>query len=86
MSERSDPIVSTTLTVAGVRSEDDVRAALQSLYDVFAELGLGQATFEVTESEEARLIVKHQRSVTPDRRAIGEALAEAGEFSLIDEV
>lgn len=79
-----DPIVSTTFRVEGVRSDEDVRVALQALFDVFTELGLGQATFEVTEGEPARLIVKHKRSVTADREAIARALAESGEFLLVD--
>lgn len=83
MTEAADPIVSTTLRVAGVRSEDDVRAALQRLYDVFAQVGLGQATFEVSDSAEATLIVKHKASVRPDRDAIAAALADAGDFHLI---
>lgn len=84
MTGTEDPIASTTLTVQGVRSEDDVRTALQSLYDVFAELGLGQATFEVSDTDVARLIVKHKESVTPDRVAIARALADAGSFRLLD--
>lgn len=82
MSETDDPIVSTTLEVTGVRSEDEVRDALQALFDVFAELDLGQATFEVTDSDTTRLIIKHKQSVTPDRKAVAEALASAGDFRL----
>ena len=81
--ETDDPIVSTTLEVSGVRSDDDVRAALQALFDVFAELDLGQATFEVTESDPTRLIVKHKESVTVDRDAVATALAAAGGFRLL---
>lgn len=83
MSETDDPIVSTTLEVAGVRSEEEVRLALQALFDVFADLDLGQATFEVTGSDTAKLIVKHKRSVTADREAISAALASAGNFQLV---
>lgn len=83
MSEIDDPIVSTTLEVAGVRTETEVRAALQSLYDVFADLDIGQATFEVTPANTTRLIIKHKKSVTPDRAAISEALAAAGDFRLV---
>lgn len=78
MTGTEDPIVSTTFAVSGVRSDDEVRAALQALFDVFAELGLGQATFEVTDTDVARLYVKHRRSVTPDRVAIGGALSTVG--------
>lgn len=80
----SDPIVSTMFQVAGVRSDADVKAALQGLYDVFARLGLGQATFEVTDSDVASLHVKHKQSVTPDRPAIARALADAGDFRLVE--
>lgn len=83
MTRSEDPIVSTTLRVAGVCSEQDVRAALQRLYDVFARIGLGQATFEVSDGHEAALIVKHKASVSPDREAIAAALAEAGDFRLL---
>lgn len=84
MAQTEGRIASTTFSVAGVRSEDDVREALQGLYDVFAELGVGQATFEVSDTDVARLIVKHKDSVTPDRAAIQAALAEAGSFRLVD--
>ncbi|MCB1273485.1 MAG: hypothetical protein KDB25_03705 [Leucobacter sp.] len=84
MSETSDPIVSTTFEVAGVRTEDEVLKALQALFDVFADEGLGQATFEVTDDGATHLIVKHRRSVTPDRAVIAQVLAEAGDFRLID--
>lgn len=36
-------IVSCRFTVSGVRSDRDVKKALQSLYDIFADHGLGQA-------------------------------------------
>lgn len=78
MTGTPDPIVATTLAVAGVRSDGEVREALQALFDVFTELGLGQATFEVTGSEVARLHLKHKRSVTPDRVAIDQALSTVG--------
>lgn len=83
MSEARDPIVSTTLEVRGVRSEAEVRQALQALYDVFADLDLGQATFEVTDNDTTRLIVKHKKSVTADRASIAQALAAAGDFQLV---
>lgn len=79
----SDHIVSTTLRVSGVRTDHDVIKALQSLYNVFAELGLGQATFEVSESEISELFIKHLDSVTVDVAAINTALAEAGDFHVV---
>lgn len=81
--EFDDPIVSTTLEVSGVRTEDDVRTALQALFDVFADLDLGQATFEVVDPSTTRLIVKHKNSVVPDRSAIAQVLEEAGDYRLI---
>lgn len=78
MTDIEDPIVSTTFAVTGVRSDDEVREALQALFDVFTELGLGQATFEVTDSDVATLYVKHKSSVTPDRVAIAQALSTVG--------
>lgn len=77
------PIVSTRLRVAGVRDDDDVRRALQALYDVFAEQGLGQATFEVGADDVADLWVKHPESVTPDVAALNDALASAGEYRIV---
>lgn len=79
-----DPIVSTTFRVEGVPSDAEVRVALQALYDVFTDLGLGQATFEVTDTGPARLVVKHKRSVTPDREAVARALAGSGGLRLVD--
>src|SRR5690606_19058254 len=84
MTGTEDHVASTTFRVKGVRSEDDVREALQGLYDVFTELGLGQATFEVSDTDVARLIVKHKEAVTPDQAAIEAALTEAGSFKLVD--
>lgn len=80
----TEHIVSTKLLVAGVNSDADVVRALQSLYDVFADLGLGQATFEVTDiGKAARLWVKHLESVDVDLDAINAALAKAGDFRLV---
>lgn len=81
----NDYIVATRLLVSGVRTESEVTQALQSMYDVFTELGLGQATFEVTETGPARLWVKHLDSVTVDVQALNAALAEAGEFRIISD-
>jgi hypothetical protein len=80
----TDRIVSTRLLVDGVSSDADVVKALQSLYDVFADLGLGQATFEVTDiGTAARLWVKHLDSVDVDLDAINIALAKAGAFRIV---
>lgn len=78
-------ITSTRFRVAGVETQDEVKRALQSLYDVFAEQGMGQATFEVNPGDDAAdLFVKHKVDVAPDRDVIRRALAEAGDFRLLD--
>lgn len=77
-------IVSTRLRVSGVRTDDDVKLALQSLYNVFAELGIGQAAFEVTDTETAELFIKHLDTVNVDVEAISAALARAGDFRIVD--
>lgn len=79
-------IDSTRFRVAGVRTPDEVKQALQGLYDVFADEGMGQATFEVAEGQEAAdLWVKHKSDVVPDREVIRRALAEAGDYRLLDD-
>jgi len=79
-------IDSTRFRVAGVRTTQEVKTALQSLYDVFADQGMGQATFEVTDGAEAAdLWVKHKADVVPDREVIRKALASAGDFRLLDD-
>lgn len=78
-----DNIVSTRLLVSGVHTPEEVNQALQSLYDVFADLGLGQATFEVTDAGTAELWVKHLDSVTVDVDALNTALAQAGDFRIV---
>ena len=76
-------IVSCRFTVSGIRTDKDVKKALQSLYDIFAEHGLGQATFEVTGGEHADLFITHQASVEPDPDIIDQALARAGGFRVV---
>lgn len=79
----TEAIASTHLRVAGVHDDDDVRRALQRLYDVFAEEGLGQATFELVAGEPASLWIKHKESVTPDVDALNQALAAAGDYRIV---
>lgn len=62
-------IVETRLQVAGVRTVGDVKKALQPLFDIFADEGIGQATFEVTDAPTATLVIKHQESASVDREA-----------------
>lgn len=78
----ADEIVSTRLHVSGVRTDRDVKDALQGLFDIFADLGLGQATFEVTGDGGADLFIKHKSSVTPDVAALDRALSAAGHFRI----
>lgn len=78
-------IVSTKLRVEGVHTDADVRHALQALYDVFTELGIGQGTFEVErEGGAARLWVKHLASVDVDVAAVNAALERAGDFRVVE--
>lgn len=80
-----DRIVSTKLRVEGVHTDDDVRNALQALYDVFTELGIGQGTFEVErDGGAAKLWVKHRESVDVDLDGINAALEKAGDFRLVE--
>lgn len=52
--------------------------ALQALFDIFADHGLGQATFEIVPGQPTRLWIKHKAPVGSDRSRIAEALARAG--------
>ncbi|HRP99355.1 MAG TPA: hypothetical protein PK781_02695 [Terrimesophilobacter sp.] len=82
MTER---MVSTKLRVDGVHTDDDVRHALQALYDVFTELGIGQGTFEVErDGSAAKLWVKHLASIDVDVDAVNAALESAGHFRVIE--
>ena len=76
-------IVSCRFEVSGVRTDRDVKKALQALYDIFAEHGLGQATFELAGGEHAQLYVKHPDTVRPDPAIIEKALARAGDFRVV---
>lgn len=76
-------IVSCRFKVEGVRTDRDAKKVLQSLYDIFADHGLGQAAFEITGDEHADLIIKHLASVDPDPAIIDAALARAGDFRVI---
>lgn len=76
-------IKETTFEVDSVSTERDVKKALQSLYDDFAEHGLGQATFEIVdENGPARLIIKHKADVVVDPEVIDHALQRAGGYGL----
>lgn len=79
----NDQIVSTRLLVSGVRTTTEVNRALQALYNVFADLGLGQAAFEVTNEATAELWIKHLDSVTVDVDALNVALARVGDFRIV---
>lgn len=78
----ADRIVSTQLEVSGVHTDGDVKRALQALYDVFTDLGLGQATFEVRDGHLTQLWVKHLDSVSVDVDALNAALTKAGDFQI----
>lgn len=76
-------IVSCSFEVSGVRTDKDVKKALQSLYDIFAEHGLGQAAFEISKDQHAQLVIKHADTVHPDPVIIDRALARAGDFRVV---
>lgn len=76
-------IKETIFEVEAVNDDNDVKKALQSLYDVFATNGLGQATFEIVgNNSPARLIIKHKAEVTVDPQVIDKALRSAGKYRL----
>ncbi|QDO87863.1 hypothetical protein FNH13_05445 [Ornithinimicrobium ciconiae] len=77
-------IVSTCFLVEGVTDDRDTKKAMQPLFDIFAQQGLGQATFEIVPGEPTRLWIKHKDSVQPNRDLIDQALAEAGDYRTID--
>jgi hypothetical protein len=76
-------ITSTCFLVEGITDDDDAKAALQPLFDIFADHGLGQATFEIVAGEPTRLWVKHKDTVAPSRELIGAALAKAGRYRVV---
>ena len=76
-------IVSCRFEVSGVKNDRDVKRALQALYDIFADHGIGQATFELTGNGHAQLFVKHADTVHPDPEVIGRALARAGDYRVV---
>jgi len=77
-------VVSTRLGVGGVDTDDHVSEALQSLSDVFAELGIGQGTLAVErDGGVAKLWVKHRESVDVDVEAVNVALSRAGSFRVV---
>ena len=78
-------IVSTCFLVEGVHSDEDTKKAMQSLFDIFAENGLGQATFEISPGEPTRLWIKHKDSVQPSAELIGQALAKAGDYRIVSD-
>jgi hypothetical protein len=77
-------IVSTCFLVEGVTDDRDTKRAMQPLFDIFAQHGLGQATFEIVPGEPTRLWIKHKDSVQPTRELIDEALARAGNYRVVD--
>ncbi len=76
--------VTTKYHVRGVRDDNDVRKALQALYDIFAEHGMGQATFETTDPDVADLFIKHKASIAPDVDAMNAVLAKAGDYEIVE--
>src|SRR5699024_11726881 len=79
------PLTSSCFLVEGVPTDRDTKKALQSLYDVFAANGLGQATFEVVPDEPTRQWITHKDGFAPRRETIDAALARAGKYRAISE-
>ncbi|QNE89824.1 hypothetical protein H0194_01870 [Corynebacterium incognita] len=77
-------LVSTKYHVRGVKDDNDVRKALQALFDIFASEGIGQATFEITEPDVADLFVKHKDDVIPSVEKMNAALATAGPYEIVE--
>jgi hypothetical protein len=78
-------IVSTRFLVDGVNTDEDTKKAMQSLFDIFSAHGLGQATFEIVPGEPTRLWIKHKDDTSPSKDLIAGALADAGDYRLVDE-
>lgn len=77
-------IASTRFLIDGVNDDRDAKRAMQSLYDIFTSHGLGQATFEIVPGEPTRLWIKHKVGSTPSRELIAEALAQVGDYRVVD--
>ena len=77
-------IVSTRFLVEGVDDDSDARRAMQRLFDIFTAQGMGQATFEIVPGEPTRLWIKHREGRTPGRELITEALADAGDYRVVE--
>lgn len=78
-------IAATRFLVSGVNDDRDTKKALQSLYDVFTAHGLGQATFEIVPGEPTRLWIKHKEGHAPSPKVVADALAEAGDYRVLDD-
>jgi len=78
-------IESTRFLVDGVNTDEDTKKAMQSLFDIFSAHGLGQATFEIVPGEPTRLWIKHKDDASPSKDLIAGALADAGDYRLVDE-
>lgn len=78
-------IEQTRFLVSGVTTSSEVKQALQELYDVFADEGLGQATFELDPTGgPASLIIKYLAGLTPNTAVINTQLAKAGPFIITE--
>lgn len=75
-------VTETRIAIEGVRNDNDVRKCLQKLYGIFADTGMGQATFEMTGEATADVVIKHSQSVTVDPEVIDAAVRKAGPYRL----
>lgn len=72
-------MISTTYTVSGMTSSDDVRAVRDK---VSAVPDIGAVAVEIVPGARSTLILKHTDDVVPDRAAIEAALRQAGDYAL----
>lgn len=77
-------IAETRLQVAGVRTDDDVKKALQPLYDIFADQGMGQATFEITDAPPRPSSSSTRSRHRSTGRRVAAALSRAGDYRLVE--
>lgn len=72
-------MISTTYTLSGIHSHDDVldvRLSVSNVQDV------GAVAIERLDDGEAHMIIKHKENVEIDRTALAKAVKKAGNYGL----
>ena len=72
-------MISTTYTLSGINSHDDVLAVRLSVSNV---ADVGAVAIERLENGEAHMIIKHKDDVEIDNAALSKAVKEAGNYGL----